>query len=45
MYNIKVKNQNGKTRGVTKVIMDGNTIDNSIKLDGTGNIYNIEVII
>ncbi|MBP3800907.1 MAG: hypothetical protein J6I85_02585 [Clostridia bacterium] len=45
IYNVKVKNPNGKNKGVTKVIMDGNVVDNSIKLDGTGNIYNIEVII
>lgn len=45
IYNIKVKNPDGKNNGVTKVSLNGNEIENSIKLDGTDNIYNIEVIL
>ena len=45
IYNIKVQNPNGKNTGVTKVILDGNEVENKIKLDGTRNIYNIQVII
>ena len=45
IYNIKVKNPNNKNNGVTKVILDGNEVENKIKLDGTHKIYYIEVIL
>ena len=45
IYNIKVKNPNGKNTGVTKVIVNGNEMENLIKLDGSDNIYNVEVIL
>ena len=44
VYNIKIENPNGKNTGVTKVILDGNEIENNIKLIGDRRIYNIEVI-
>lgn len=43
VYNIRIINSNGKQSGVTKVILDGKEIENSIKLDGTGKIFNVEV--
>jgi cyclic beta-1,2-glucan synthetase len=45
MYNIKIQNPDGKTTGVSKITLDGNEVENKIKLDGTGNVYNIYVII
>ena len=45
IYNIEVKNPNGKNREVTKVILDGNEVENKIKLDGLRKIYHIEVIL
>ncbi len=45
IYHINVKNPNGKNRGVTKVILDGNEVENKIKLDGSRKIYHIEVIL
>ena len=44
IYNIKVKNPNNKNNSVTKVILDGNEVENKIKLDGTHKIYYVEVI-
>lgn len=43
-YKIKIKNPDGKNTGVTKVILNGNEITNDIKLDGSRNEYNIEII-
>lgn len=43
VYNIKVKNPEGKSTGVKLIKMNGNKIEEAIKLDGSGNIYNIEV--
>ena len=43
IYNIKITNPNGKQTGVTKVLLDGKEIENCIKLDGTGKIFNVEV--
>ena len=40
-----MKNPNGKNREVTKVILDGNEVENKIKLDGSRKIYHIEVIL
>ena len=45
IYNIKVLNPNGKNTGVEKVLLNGNEVENKIKLDGTRNVYNIEIII
>ena len=45
IYNIKVKNPNGKNTGVDKVILNGNEVENRIKLDEGRNIYQIEVIL
>ena len=45
IYNIKIKNPEGKTTGITKILLDGNEVENKIKLDGTRNIYNICAII
>ena len=48
IYNIKVKNpdgKNGKNEGVTKVILDGNEVENNIKLDGNRKVYTVEVIL
>ena len=44
IYNIKVKNPNRKNTGVERVILDGTEIEKEIKLDGSGKIFNIEVI-
>ena len=44
IYNIKVKNPDGKNTKVTKVILDGVEVENKIKLNGDRNVYNIEVI-
>ena len=43
IYNIKVLNPNGKNCGVTNVLIDGSEVKNSIRLDGSGRIFNIEV--
>ena len=45
IYHINVKNPNEKNRGVTKVFLDDNEIENKIKLDGSRKIYHIEVIL
>lgn len=42
-YNIVVKNPNGKSSGVEKVIINGENKDNKIRLEDNG-IFNIEVI-
>ena len=44
IYNIKIKNPDGKNTGIKKVILIGNEVKNSIKLDGSRNVYNVEVI-
>ena len=43
IYNIKFSNLNGKNKGVTRIKMNGMEIENSILLDKTGKIYNVEV--
>ena len=43
IYNIHISNPNGKNMGVSKVIKDGQVIENSIVLDGSGKIINIEI--
>ena len=45
LYNIKFQNLNGKNEGVSKVLLNGNVVENGIKLDGTRNVYNVEVIL
>ena len=45
IYNIKVNNPNGKNTGIEKFVMNGKEIvENSVKLDGQGGIFDIEVI-
>lgn len=45
IYNIKVKNPNGKNTGVEKFIVNGQEIEcKSIKLQNDGKIYEIEII-
>lgn len=44
IYHIKIKNPEGKNTGVSKVILNGKEVENRIKLDGSRNIYQIEVI-
>ncbi|MCI8412166.1 MAG: hypothetical protein HFJ40_07080, partial [Clostridia bacterium] len=47
VYNIIVKNPDGKNvidDNTSKVILNGNKVENHIKLDGSRNVYNIEVI-
>ena len=44
VYNIKVMNENQKNTGVDKVLLNGEEVENRIKLDGSNKIYNIEVI-
>ena len=43
IYNIKVLNLNQKNTGVEKILLNGETVENRIKLDGGNKIYNIEV--
>lgn len=48
MYNIVVKNPSGKNgfeTGTSKVFLNGNEVDNFIKLDGSRNVYEIEVVL
>ncbi len=48
MYNIMVKNPNSKNgfeAGTSKVFLNGNEVDNFIKLDGSRNVYEIEVVL
>lgn len=43
IYNIKIKNPDGKSTEVKKVMLNGEEVENNIKLDGSNKIYNIEV--
>ena len=43
IYNIRIKNANGKNMGVSEIKLNGEKIENYIKLDGSRNIYQIEV--
>lgn len=45
IYNIKIQNPEGKCTGVSKVLLNGNEVQNAIKLDGSRKVYNIIVII
>ncbi len=45
-YNILIKNPNGKNtfeKGSSKIFLNGNEIENGIKLDGSRNTYQIEI--
>ena len=42
-YNINVINKNSESSVVKKILLDGVEIPNSIKLDGSGKVFNIEV--
>ena len=44
IYNIKVKNPNGKNTGISKVLIDGNEHENKILLDSSGKVFNVEII-
>lgn len=44
IYNIKFYNPDGKNNGVKKVILNGQIVENKIVLDGSGKIFNIEVL-
>lgn len=47
-YNITVKNPKGKNgfiAGESKVFLNGNVVENGIKLDGSRNSYEIEVVL
>lgn len=47
-YQIQVKNPHGKNvfeEGTSKVLLNGNPVENLVKLDGSRNIYHIEVIL
>ena len=43
IYNIKVINRNQKNTGVEKVVLNGEEVENKIKLDGSNQVYYIEV--
>ncbi len=46
IYHINIKNLNGKNKfeeGNSKILLNGNKVENLIKLDGSRNIYQIEV--
>ena len=36
-------NQNQKNTGVEKVLLNGEEVENKIKLEGSNKVYNIEV--
>ena len=44
IYNIKVKNPNGKNTGISKVLIDGEEHENRIGIDGSGKVFNVEII-
>jgi len=43
IYNIKVKNPNGMSYRINKVVMDGVEVENKILLESSGSIHNVEV--
>lgn len=46
IYNILIRNPNGKNGfeyGISKISLNGNEVDNWIKLDGSRNVYQLEV--
>lgn len=42
IYNIKVINKNAENCDIEKIFIDGTEVQNSIKLDGSGKVFNIE---
>ena len=47
-YHIAIQNENGKNGfeiGSSKVFLNGNEVDNWIKLDGSRNVYQIKIIL
>ena len=44
IYNINVKNPDGKNTGVSKVFVNGVEHENKIILDGSGKVFNVEII-
>ena len=44
IYNINIKNPDGKNTGVSKVFVNGVEHENKIILDGSGKVFNVEVI-
>ncbi len=44
IYNITIKNIDGKNTGVSKVTLDGVEVENKIKLDGAIKVFYVEVI-
>ena len=44
IYNINVKNPEGKNTGVSKVLVNGIEHENKIILDGGGKVFNVEII-
>ncbi len=45
IYNIKVENPEGKNNGVKKVYLNNKAVENAIKLEGEGKIYNVKIIL
>lgn len=45
IYNIMIKNPNQKNTGVSKILLNGIEAQNGIPLDGSGKIFNVEVIL
>ena len=46
VYNIKVVNLSSRNSGVEKIYLNGNVVeDGRIKLDGSGGLYEVEVMI
>ena len=43
IYNIKIINSNGKNTEISRILLNGVEVENNIKLDGSGEIFNIEV--
>ena len=44
IYNINIKNPDGKNTGISKVFVNGVEHENKIILDGSGKVFNVEVI-
>ncbi len=44
IYNISVKNSEAKNTGVSKILVNGVESENKIILDGSGKVFNVEII-
>ena len=44
IYNINVKNPEGKNTGVSKVFVNGVEHENKIILNGSGKVFNVDII-